>query len=158
MTPLTDDANDWHILRKPSLRNRSDIWTSIWVTFVRHGQILPVLLACLALFDISATKVSNEGIFPQVDLIREINRIHAKYRYGITVHAVYSLKSAQSYQSRRSLKTVIIQESVILQTSVTFLITENCNITSEITEFCNIRKQGIKELHLGFYCSIACIL
>ena len=27
--------------------------TSIWVTFVRHEQILPVLLACLTLFDIS---------------------------------------------------------------------------------------------------------
>ena len=31
----------------------SDIRTSIRVTFVRHEQILPVLLACLALFDIS---------------------------------------------------------------------------------------------------------
>ena len=61
-------------------------------------------------------------------------------------------------QSRRLLKTVILQESVILQNSVTFIITENCNIKSKITEYCNIRKQGVKESHTGYYCSTACIL
>ena len=61
-------------------------------------------------------------------------------------------------QSRRLLKTVILQGSVILQNSVTFIITENCNIKSKITEYCNIRKQGVKESHTGYYCSTACIL
>ena len=56
------------------------------------------------------------------------------------------------------LKTVILQESVILQNSVTFTITENCNIKSKITEYCNIRKQGVKESHTGYYCFTACIL
>ena len=57
-------------------------------------------------------------------------------------------------QSSRLMKTVILQESVILQNSVTFIITENCNIKSKITEYCNIRKQGVKVSHwvLLFYC------
>ena len=65
---------------------------------------------------------------------------------------------AHNEQSRRLLKTVILQESVILQNSVTFIITENCNIKSKITEYCNIRKQGVKVSHTGYYCSTACIL
>ena len=46
----------------------------------------------------------------------------------------------------------------VMQTHSVQEITENCNITSKITEYCNIRKPEVKKLHIGYYCSIACIL